>query len=106
MYGILPLILIAIPLLFQIIIGRKSIGEDIKLKFGRVCLITLGLQILLSFIAFAIASYNFEQSLGGREYRCGMGLLGVFALIIIFSILILITILIQYFVKKSYERKQ
>ncbi len=106
MYGIAPLILIVFPLLFQISVGRKSIGEDIKLKFRTVCFISLVLQIVLSYIAFALASYNFEQGLEGKAYRCGMGLLGIFALIIVFSFLILITIVIQYLIKKSYERKQ
>jgi hypothetical protein len=106
MYGITPLILIVLPLLFQIIIGTKSIREDFKLKFGTVCLISLLLQILLSFVSIAIASYNFEQSLGGKEYRCGMGLLGIFGLIFIFSVLLLITMIVQYFVKKYYERNK
>jgi hypothetical protein len=40
MYGTTPLILIILPLLFQIIAGRKAIGETISLKFGTVCLIS------------------------------------------------------------------
>ena len=106
MYGITPFILIILPLFFQIIFGRKAIGEDIKLKFGTICIITFLSQILLSIASFLIASYNFQKSLGGKEYHCGMGLLGIIALSLIFTIFLLITMLIQYFIKRSYEKEK
>ena len=68
MYGITPLILIVLPLFFQIIYGRKAIGEDIKWNFGTIVIIGVVSQIIVSVISFYIASYNFEKSLDGREY--------------------------------------
>jgi len=104
MLGITPLILIVLPLLFQIIFGRKAIGEDIKLTFGTVCLISLLSQIILSIISFSIASYNFEKSFEGKQYHCGMGILGNIVLAFFLTISLLITMLIQYFIKRSYEK--
>ena len=72
MYGITPLILIALPLIFQILFGTKST----KYKFGKICLISIISQTLLVSIAYIIASYNFEKHLGGHPQKCGMGLLG------------------------------
>lgn len=100
----LPLILIVLPLLFQIIYGRKAIGEDIKLKFGTICLISVLSQIILSFIAFSIADYNFEKSFEGKEYHCGMGILWIIVLAFFLTVFLLITMLIQYFIKRSYDK--
>ena len=106
MYGITPLILIVLPLLFQIIFGRKAIGGDIKLKFGEICVISFLFQISLTIISFSIASYNFEKNLEGHGYRCGMGLLGIIVLSFFFTIFLITTMLIQYYIKKSYENKR
>lgn len=96
MYGIIPLILIALPFIFQIIIGSINLERNFK----TICLISLISQLLISFISFAIVSYNFEQSMQGEKFRCGPGILGFFTLIILFSILLLLTITIQFFIKK------
>lgn len=104
MYGISPFILIVLPLIFQIIYGRKAIGETIKLSFREVCLISLLSQIICFFLANEIASYNFNIWLNGAQYRCGMGLLGIIALEFFFTIFLLIAILIQFFIWRSYNR--
>jgi hypothetical protein len=106
MYGITPLILIVLQLFFQIIFGRKAIGEDIKWNFGSIVTLSIISQIILSVISFYVASYNFEKSLDGREYRCGMGLLGIVAISLLFTVFLLITILIQYFIKKYYDKNK
>ncbi|KAF2327275.1 hypothetical protein [Flavobacterium daemonense] len=104
MYGISPLILILLPLFFQLICGRKAIGESISLKFGTISLISLFLQFVLSILAYFIASYNFTESLQGQPYRCGMGMIGIFFFSFLFTILLIIVIIVQYFIKKSYEK--
>ncbi|SHG23259.1 hypothetical protein [Flavobacterium defluvii] len=104
MYGISPFILIILPLLFQLVYGRKSIGESISLKFGTVSLISFILQVVLSIAACYIASYNFTESLEGRPYRCGMGILGIIVLVFLLTIILLIVIIVQYFIKRSYEK--
>lgn len=104
MYGLSSLILIILPLLFQIIAGRKAIGETISLKFGMVCLISFILQIVLSIASFYVTSYPYTQNLADREYRCGMWMLGWIVSCMFFFLLLFITIIIQYFIKRSYEK--
>lgn len=98
----IPLILIILPLLFQIIVGRKAIGETISLKFGSVCFMSFILQIIFSSISFYVASYNM-QAPDGQNYRCGMWMVGFIGLVLIASFLLIVTMIIQYFIKKSYE---
>jgi hypothetical protein len=105
MFGISPLILIILPLVFQIIFGRKAIAESITLEFGTVCLISFISQIVLSIMAFCLASYNFNQYLeqNPNSFRCGMGFVGLIMLSFLFSIILVIVIIVQYYIKKSYE---
>lgn len=97
------LILIILPLFFQIIFGRKAIAESITLEFGTISMISIILQIVLTIIAFLIASNNFEEPHNGNTYRCGMGIIGIFMLSFLFSIILVIVIIVQYNIKKSYE---
>lgn len=105
MYGISPFILLVIPFLIQIIWGSKAIKKKIKLNFGYISLISIILQIPLSILSLAIASYNFNESLDGREYKCGMGFLGIIAFAFLFFMLLIITIIVQYFIKRYYDKK-
>lgn len=104
MYGVTPIILIILPLIFQIIYGRKAIGEDIKWPFGTVCIISFLSQIILSFVSFSIAVYNFNKTFKENEFRCGTGLVAFAFLIFIFTIFLLITMIVQYFIKRSYKK--
>ena len=104
MYGTSPFILIILPLLFQLIYGRKAIGETISLQFGMVCLISFILQIILSIVSFYIASYNFAESMKETPYRCGMGLLGIITLEFLLIIILIVIMIIQHFIKRSYEK--
>lgn len=106
MLGTTPLILIILPLLFQIIIGRKAIGESISLKFGTVCFISFSAQLVLSIIAFYVASYNSNQYFEQHpdSFRCGMGTLGLVMLSLLLAIILIIVITIQYSIKRSYEK--
>lgn len=96
------LILLILPLLFQIIAGRKAIGETISLQFSTVCFMSFILQIIFSIISFYVLSHNM-QTPDGQNYRCGMWMVGFIGLILIFSFILIVTMIIQYFIKKSYE---
>ena len=95
----MPIILIILPLLFQIIFGRKAIGGDIKLSFGSVCLISFLGQILLTISAFKLIVYYLEKN----NNACGMPLVGLVMLSLLFSVILFITMLIQDRIRKSYE---
>lgn len=100
----LTIILITFPLLFQIIAGRKAIGETISLKFGTVSILSILFQIVLSIIAFYITLSNFSENTTRTPYRCGMVILGIVMLELFLTIILIITIVIQYFIKRSYEK--
>jgi NADH:ubiquinone oxidoreductase subunit 6 (subunit J) len=102
----IPLILIILPLLFQIIAGRKAIGETISLKFGTVCLISLIAQIIVPVLSFYIATYNANKytEQNPNSLKCGMEFVGLFMLAFLFSFILIVTIIIQYCIKRSYEK--
>jgi hypothetical protein len=102
MFGIPSFILLALPLLFQIIFGRKAIRDDIKVKFGTICLVSFVLQILLFFISFSIASTNQEKRIAEEKFACGMEITGTIVFSLLFSFFLLIAIIIQNSIKKSY----
>jgi len=95
------LILILLPLLFQIIYGRKAIGEDIKLSFGTICLISFFSQIAVTVIDFFIIANVLQRN----NNACGMPLVGLIKISLFFTFLLIVTIIVQYFIKKSYERE-
>ena len=97
----MPLILILLPLLFQIIFGRKAIGEDIKLSFGTICLISFLSQILLSIVAFFIMTNDLKK----ENAYCGQPLVGLAILSLFLTFILIVTIIIQYSIKRSYERE-
>jgi hypothetical protein len=92
------LILIIIPLLFQIIFGRKAIGGDIKLSFGTICFISFLSQILFTIFAFNIIVYYLEKN----HNACGMALVGLIMFSLLFTLILFITMLIQERIRKSY----
>lgn len=94
----MPLILIIIPLLFQIIFGRKAIGGDIKLSFGTICLITFLGQIVLTILAFNLIVYSLQKN----SNFCGMPLVGLTMFSLLFTFFLFITMIVQDRIKKSY----
>ena len=92
------IILIILPLLFQIIFGRKAIGGDIKWSFGTICLLSFFGQILFTILAFYIIAYYLQKN----NNACGMPLVGLVMFSLLFTVILLITIFIQYRIKKYY----
>ncbi len=97
----MPLILIMLPLIFQIIFGRKAVGRDIKWSFGSICLISFFSQILLTVLAFNLIVYNLEKN----NNRCGQPLVGLVMFSFLFTLILFIAIFIQYRAKKYYEEE-
>lgn len=104
MPGILLLILISSPLLFQMVFGGKAIDARIKLKFGAVCLISLVLQIVFSILSFSIISDDFQKNLEENGSRCGMQLVGIVIISLLFTFLLVVAIAVQYLSRKSYKK--
>ncbi|MBW4358880.1 hypothetical protein [Flavobacterium taihuense] len=92
------IILIILPLLFQIIFGRKAIGGDIKLRFDTICLISFFSQIIFTILEFNIIVYYLEKN----NNACGMPLVGLINISLLFTLILFITMFIQYRIKKLY----
>lgn len=97
----MPLLLILLPLVFQIIFGRKAIGEDIKLSFGAICLISFLSQIVLTFVSFFIMAKKLQND----NFVCGLPLVGLIISSSFFTLILIVVMVIQYSIKRSYERE-
>lgn len=104
MLGIIAFILLIAPLIFQTVWGRKAIGEDIKMKFGQVCLLSLIFQIVFSIAGFSLFNYTFQRGLRENEVKCGMPLAAIILLVLFFTFLLLLVIVIQFFIKRRYDK--
>lgn len=107
MLEISPLLLLTLPLLFQLIMGTKTIYKPAFLKFSAASWISFTSYILFAFIAYYIVDYNFSKQY--EQYpnpiRCGMPLLGiVMASFFLFFILILI-VAIQFLIKRRKSKR-
>jgi heme/copper-type cytochrome/quinol oxidase subunit 2 len=103
MYSINPLLLLILPLIFQLIFGRKAIAESIKLSFFQTSLISFISQFVLSYLAIKILSHNLRNANG--EIHCGMPLMALTFLELLVFIILLIIIMIQYFIKRRYQKR-
>lgn len=107
MLNVLPLLLIILPVLSQLILGTFSIYKPSSLKFSRISWINFILQIILSFVAFNIADYNFSKQY--EQYpnpmRCGMPLVGM-AVACFFLLFVLILIIVIQFLIKRWRVKE
>ncbi|WGK94618.1 MULTISPECIES: hypothetical protein [Flavobacterium] len=94
----MSIILFFLPLLFQIIFGRKAIGGDIKLSFGTVCLISFLGQILTTILEHNIILSNLQKN----SNFCGLPLVGLIMVSLFLTFILIITIFIQDRIRKSY----
>ncbi len=104
MYGITPFILLVIPLIIQIIWGTKSIHKTTSLKFVSISIITVLLQIPLSFLSVYIASENINAN-PEFQTRCGLIMLPIVAANFLAALLLLLTIVVQFFIKRFRDKK-
>ncbi len=104
MHQINPLILLVLPLVFQIIFGIRKIYESVKLNLTKVSVINFLLQILVSYLAFTIVSHNLRDRSNG-EIRCGLPLVGMIVFeLLIFGVLLTI-MLIQFLIRNRMRKK-
>lgn len=105
MLGITPLILIVLPLLFQIIFGTISIFKNYSFKFKTVFITNIVLQFVFAITSYCIASYNFSKYFEQHPNspRCGMPFVGLIGLTFISTLILFVVIVIQYFIKRWKE---
>lgn len=107
MLGILSLILMLFPLLFQFIYGTKAIRKTTSITFGKVSLTSFILQILFSSAIFGVAYYNFSKYFDEHpdKARCLTPIAGLVFLLLFLTIVLFVTIAVQYFIKIGKENK-
>src|SRR3954465_8035561 len=107
MIGITPLILIILPLLFQLILGTISLFRPALFRFKTISVTNIILQILFVISAFTIASNNFSRYFDQHpdSPRCGMPLLGLMIVSLLLTITVIVVILIQFLIKRWYHKK-
>lgn len=107
MLEILPLILLALPVLFQLILGTKTIYKPASLKFSSASWISFVSFILFSFIAYYIVDYNFSKQY--EQYpnpiRCGMPLLGIVMASFFLLFILILIIVSQFLIKRRRENR-
>lgn len=102
MYVINPLLLLILPLIFQIIFGIKSIGDRLQLNFSKVCFISILSQFICSYLTYQIVSHNLKINSNG-QIHCGMPLMALIVLEIFLIIILLVITLIQFLIKRYYK---
>lgn len=107
MLGILSLILIFLPLLFQLLYGTKAIFKTTSLVFNKISLISTTFQIVFSLLIFGFSYYNFSKYFDEHpdKARCLTPIAGLIFVLVFFSIALLITIAIQYIIKEAKENR-
>ncbi len=107
MLEILPLILLALPVLFQLILGTKTIYKPSLFKFSSASWISFVSYILFSFIAYYIVDYNFSKQY--EQYpnpiRCGMPLLGIVMASLFLLFILVLIIVCQFLIKRRRENR-
>ncbi|MBL0737371.1 hypothetical protein JI750_10765 [Flavobacterium sp. GN10] len=107
MLEILPLILILLPVLFQLIMGTKTVYKPISLTLSSVSWISIVSYILVSIISFYIVDYNFSKQY--EQYpnpiRCGMPLLGIVMACFFLLFILVLVISIQFWIKRCKENR-
>ncbi|QOG01540.1 hypothetical protein [Flavobacterium sp. MDT1-60] len=103
MLGILSLILMILPLLFQFIYGAKAIFKTTSMTFGKVSLTSFILQIIFSTAIFGVTYYNFSKYFDEHpdKTRCLTPIAGLIFLLPFLTIVLLVTIAVQYFIKQG-----
>ena len=94
---IILLVLFVMPVVFQFVIGMKSIKGKIKLKFWQVATFSIISQILATVFMLISMTHTLKKS----GIKDGLGCVAVEALGVLMIVIILIVIAIQLIIKKK-----
>lgn len=102
MFGITSLLIVALPIFFQLIFGTMSAKGTLKIKFGIYSLLSIITQILFSIISYSIAVYNFENYFKSHpdQLKCGTGFVALIFFIFAAFLFLLFIIIVQYVIKR------
>ena len=100
--GILLFILVVVPLFFQISFGSGIIPIHKKMKFWHICVISVVLWFVTSFINVKSLTHIMDI----KGIKCGQPLAGLLMMEIVVAIAIALTIFIQILVKFFRKRRK
>jgi archaellum biogenesis protein FlaJ (TadC family) len=92
----ISLLITLIPLFFQLVFGSLSIAKKVVYDFRMISVISLGLQLFLSFMGIKIIS----NELQAQNVKCGLPLASYFFACVFLLIVLVVVILIQMIIKK------
>jgi len=106
MFGIILLILLFLPLLFQLIFGIKSVREKFLLQFRTISLISIASQMVLSIVFYCITLHEFNSYFEQHpnQTKCGMPLLASLMLLVLLAIALIFIIIIQFFINRYWKK--
>jgi hypothetical protein len=99
---IISIILLFVPLLFQIIFGYKSFNKNARLPLIAICIISIFSQVILTFVSFGL----FIISMVSSNEKCLSSSVGFFAISFFISIPLVVVIIIQTIIKVLNDKKQ
>lgn len=97
---LISVLMLLIPLVFQIVLGNKSSHNLISLNFGVVCFFSLFLQMVITVLSFFLAI----KGIVGGGNKCATGAVGIFAISFFITMLMLFIMIVQFVKKKLRER--
>lgn len=98
---LLALVLLLIPIFFQLMVGSWSINNKINVSFRLVCTTSVLLQIALTFIAFFLAI----DAIVDFGNHCATAAVGIIPISFLISIVLIIVMAVQANSKKENERR-
>ena len=102
-FGIVAILILLLPAIFQLIYGNKAIYNHTKPKFKLVCVISIMSQIVIAYLG-SIAMDKQLQTPNMSGY-CGMPIFAYVALNLLLLLIILIIMGIQLYIKVARKNK-
>lgn len=93
-------LMLFVPLVFQFIVGNRSLDKSISLNFTIVCVMSLIFQIVITFVSFLLAIKSIVDS----GNKCATGAVGIFAISFFITLLMLLVMIVQFVKKKLQNR--
>jgi hypothetical protein len=97
----LAILLLLVPLIFQLTFGRLSFKKRLNFPFEYISLLCFFAQLLFIFLALKIVDIDAKN----QGVNCGMPQASMFFAGMFFTIVLLITIVVQLFARKVAESK-
>ncbi|MCL9804954.1 hypothetical protein NAT51_05460 [Flavobacterium amniphilum] len=97
------LILLAVPLVYQLICGYKSIKGLTKMSITEIGFTSFMAQILVTIVSFFLFTMSMNQS--EEDIKCMTPAVGIIGISFMIGIILIVVTIIQAVIKAIYNRK-